>query len=354
MMRVEEGSINPIGFGLTDIEDQVRHLLQKNGYLLSGQSLSLVAADDQNENQAHIRLYFLEVITDAPQVPRRMVLKSGRRNTREVAFYCWAMFKQLPIAPCLAAQIDPNNGETLLLFADLSTTHTTLANKSSPCTSYEIRRVVEALACIQANGWERRQAGNLLVDLPGIYQSVEEHQAFLGWLERDVNSYLRAIEDRHLPLQADLYHQAIMLLQKGWDQTWKPRLATYRHLALVHGDLHPGNVFYPNQQASEVCFIDWEAYRIDLPTTDLAMLLALHLAPDAKDALPLLEAYHAALVKYGVNNYPFEQCLADYHAAILYGMFYPMRLFSQFHVHDEAMIHNSLIACQSFDCLDLI
>ncbi len=124
------------------------------------------------------------------------------------------------------------------------------------------------------------------------------------------------------------------------------------HLSLVHGDLHPGNIFYPFNENESVCFIDWEAYRLDLPATDLVMLLALHLAPHSDQALPLLHEYHQELARHGIANYSFDNLLNDYRSAILYGMFYPMKLFTLSHIVDETMIDNGLTACESFQCLE--
>jgi thiamine kinase-like enzyme len=336
---------------LKDIELQVNRLLNEENRLPVGNSLRVITFLQHQASEG--LLFTLQVEKNKASIPEYLILKIGQRNHREIAFYQSVMGQPLPVPSCLAAKIDPASGNTMLLCTDISHTHTRLGNWESQPPDPVIQRVVEGVAHIQAYGWEHPQIGNLVLDLPSVYANRQEHNEFVGWLERDADAFFQAMQHRVSAKVVERYALAIQRLRADWEQIWLRRIENCEHLTLVHGDLHPGNIFYPIDKEEIVRYIDWEAFRLDLPTTDLVMLLALHLAPQAEQALPLLKAYHAALLGQGISNYSFQNLLNDYRSAILYGMFYPMKLFTFSGIADDTMLQNALTACESFQCLKI-
>jgi thiamine kinase-like enzyme len=334
---------------LEDIERKVNQLLHEENLLPVGKSLSVITLHQHQGSDS--LLYTIQVEKNALSIPEYLMLKIGQRNYREIIFYQSVMGQHLPIPSCLAAKIEPASGNTTLLCVDISHTHTRLDDWEPRPPYPVIQRVVEGIAQIQADGWQHRQIGNLAFDLPSVYADRQEHDDFVGWLMRDADGYFQAMQYRVSTKVVDTYSLAIKRLCAGWEHIWSWRRGNCEHLSLVHGDLHPGNIFYPIDKEGCVCYIDWEAYRLDLPTTDLVMLLALHLAPHAEQALPLLNAYHSELLRHGIANYSYENLLNDYRSAILYSLFYPMKLFTLSNITDDTMIHNIFTACESFHCL---
>lgn len=84
------------------------------------------------------------------------------------------------------------------------------------------------------------------------------------------------------------------------------RMATRQNLSVVHGDAHVWNVFLPNDDSEhDARLFDWDGWRIGLPATDLAYMMATHWYPERRRRFerPLLDHYHATLLASGVKGY---------------------------------------------------
>ena len=94
------------------------------------------------------------------------------------------------------------------------------------------------------------------------------------------------------------------------------RSALHGQLTLIHGDAHPGNVFWPKPGRVDqaICFVDWETAKRSIGPVDIAYLLL-----DA-DCLHLrelvLNAYHDALLANGVTGYSRGVCNSDFVLAL--------------------------------------
>ncbi len=98
------------------------------------------------------------------------------------------------------------------------------------------------------------------------------------------------------------------------------RYRPHRNLTLLHGDAHVWNALYPRDPASDdVRLIDWDAWRIDVATDDLAYMIAVHWSPERRRRLEreCLRRYHAALSAAGVKGYDFEALWRDYRLSVL-------------------------------------
>src|SRR3546814_3992427 len=71
----------------------------------------------------------------------------------------------------------------------------------------------------------------------------------------------------------------------------------------------------------EVVAVDWQTLSIGLPARDLAYLLGTGLAPADRRTheRPIVEAWHAALVRLGVAGYTLAEAWADYRFAMVQG-----------------------------------
>jgi thiamine kinase-like enzyme len=124
------------------------------------------------------------------------------------------------------------------------------------------------------------------------------------------------------------YFEKALALLAGRDSTVIiQRYLAAKNITLIHGDLHPGNMFISTNDRS-VRMIDLEAMRMGACTDDLAMLMAFHIAPCKQEAMPLLRHYHMHLVK-SVNNYSFDEFISDYCVSILENMFFSISLINQ-------------------------
>jgi len=98
------------------------------------------------------------------------------------------------------------------------------------------------------------------------------------------------------------------------------RYRTRRDLTLVHGDAHVWNLLYPRDGSTDsVRLIDWDSWRIDTATDDLAYMMAVHWYPERRARLErrCLELYHARLVEGGITGYPFDALWHDYRLSVV-------------------------------------
>ena len=67
-------------------------------------------------------------------------------------------------------------------------------------------------------------------------------------------------------------------------------------------------------QRTRVTVVDWQTLGVGLPGRDLAYFTATSLLPDARAGVErdLVDAYHRALLGYGVTGYDAETCWRDY------------------------------------------
>ncbi len=88
--------------------------------------------------------------------------------------------------------------------------------------------------------------------------------------------------------------------------------------AFVHGDYRLDNLLFP-LEGPGVRAVDWQVISLGLPARDVAFLLGtgLTVADRRVHEKDIIAAYHAALIRYGVTDYSFEQCWDDYRYAML-------------------------------------
>jgi thiamine kinase-like enzyme len=128
--------------------------------------------------------------------------------------------------------------------------------------------------------------------------------------------------DRLPPERRELYAR---LIEKA--PRLGARLLSRRNLTIVHGDAHAWNCLLPRDGASaDVRFFDWDSWRLDTATDDLAYMMALHWYPDRRRRLerPLLDVYHAALTAHGVAGYDRQALQDDYRLSVLWQITTPV------------------------------
>jgi hypothetical protein len=261
---------------------------------------------------------------EAGAAPRSAILKTGlperigpqhRSGSQEVAFYRDIASAMPPgmVPRCFDGHWDAETHAWHLLLEDLTDTHFVAESWPQPPTFEENRKIVAARARFHAAWWDDQRLGDSIGAWPegsserfaGIYAGFAEQQGErLSPQRRDV--YQRLIDRAHL-LNA--------------------RIRTHRDMTIVQGDSHVWNAFLPRDAGSDdVRLFDWDCWRVDVATDDLAYMMALQWFPDQRRRWehPLLDLYHAVLAASGVTGYDRRALDDDYRLSVLWQIATPV------------------------------
>jgi len=199
-------------------------------------------------------------------------------------------------------------------------------------------RMIDMAADLHAAFWNNYDAFGE-VGLPWRLDNAKNFKRHCRAMEKGVRPYCGAHG-----MDVRVFRGAIGYLRAKMPELIDKRLRAGKNITVVHGDLHPGNVLLPRDNAGQGMFVDLEAVRMGLGAEDLAMLLGLHLAPDRERAMPLLERYHRRL---NMNGYTFEMLLEDYRIALAEGLFFPGKLWRD-GIDDVNMMEKAIKAWKEF------
>jgi thiamine kinase-like enzyme len=301
----------------------------------------------EKRNDAEL-IHFSIVSPSETTLPRKLVLKTSQNSPHEMLFYQASLpsAANLPVARCLGCEHNLQTGQFQVLMEDLTLTHSNLCDWPAPIPLQAGFALVEALAELHAAFWANSVLDKQVALLPDFLQDETSYQVHIGYLKRDFEIYASGMSGSLEIQQLRIYSEILSILPDLWHTFWKPRLS-HGPLPLIHGDLNPCNILYPNHSGGKVTLIDWEACRRDLPATDLVMLFGLHLCPEFEDVHPFLLHYQQHLARSGVKNYSFDDLISDYEIALLYELFKPLKLYAHQGIQDECMIQNSITALTS-------
>lgn len=262
----------------------------------------------------------LQLEGQAPEVPesligklppgdaaQRALLDAMKFFEREVSFYrTLAAATPVDTPRCYFADIDPGTGHAFLLLEDLAPARNgdTVAGGSVD----EVTSVLLALALMHARWWQDRTLGEQSwTRLPSMLapsaQAEVFEQAWPLFVDKLSPSDVDASAAKEW-ISRELHGAATTLLETG------PR-------TLIHNDVQPDNLFFIPQAGRPVVFLDWQLATYGRCVVDVACAIrsTLDIAIRRRVEPALLRRYHRALVEAGVQDYPFEQCQADYQLA---------------------------------------
>ncbi len=235
---------------------------------------------------------------------------------RELAFYNEVAPVVLDRHPaftvlrCFAAAYDPDAGHAHLLFEDVSLTHFSVQDGQP--TENHYAQAIDGFAMLHATWWQHPRLGVDVGQMPDA--------ALIGdTLQRAARNYA-ALSAQHRDLDPR-WRSAFSRVVTRWPDLRRTQMLSGAEMTVVHRDPHTRNFLYPRSASSDLhaIIIDWDAWRIDHGTVDLAYMMAFHWPEDRRAALEmsLLRRYHRRLERYGVGGYTWEQCLLDYRASIV-------------------------------------
>jgi thiamine kinase-like enzyme len=222
--------------------------------------------------------------------------------------------------------------------------------------------IFRTLAQLHVINWENGEAFGK-VGLPGHFDNKENMLAWIqNAMEKPFKEYRNNEESGKIPkadigennitaAQLDYFEEALKTLKEEYPKLIESRFHTGKNITIIHGDLHPGNIFlkqspYHPDNVRTIEFDEFQNVRIGLCTEDLAMLLALHFEPDKMKAEPLLQHYHTCLCETA-KDYPYETFMNDYKLSIMENMFFTIRLLNH-GIYDFRMRDRAIKAYETF------
>ena len=109
-------------------------------------------------------------------------------------------------------------------------------------------------------------------------------------------------------------------LRTNFDSAMEARRQVSRDsVTLVHGDFHPGQIFYPSERGGRFAVFDWQTVSTGSGGDDLARIIATGLTPEQQATCDrrLIDLYHALLVEHGVIDYDIERCREDFRLGLV-------------------------------------
>jgi thiamine kinase-like enzyme len=293
-----------------------------------GRRVSAVAVETSNPTiLSHV--YRLRLTyDDGDAAPATLFLKTRHldrpagvavHGPREVEFYR-SLAPETPdiLVRCHDTHWDKASGDWHILLEDLQDTHASPSQWPVPPTLADCETIVRTLARFHAAWWDHPRLGTSIgtwanpTDLPQAQRRMTEAVA----------RFADALGDRLAPGHIAFYERLIDRVEP-----LSSRYHSHRNMTVVHGDAHVWNCFLPKAGvAATPKLFDWDGWRLDYATDDLAYQMALHWYPDLRRSRErhLLDVYHAELTARGVAGYDRRALQDDYRLSVLWATMTPV------------------------------
>lgn len=260
----------------------------------------------------------------AESAATRLMGELGRLAHTEVCFYDRLAPGLQGVPACHGSAFDPLTGRFVLVLEDLPAAECDFPDTLHPLDRDRAALVVERLAALHARHWGRP---------PGwVYTPSGDHTSLLtGALCRA--SARRIAERTDIPVDRgrfiDENYRAVAGLIDRPPHT------------VMHGDAHPGNVYFRNGAAG---LLDWQAVRSGNPGRELAYTLVTGLTTaDRRDAeRELLDVYRRALAAGGGPAWDRDDLWHRYRQGALYAYVAPLITAGMGGMQDEGIAMEGL------------
>ena len=310
----------------------------------------------------HTTLYFLNIIPSntaiLDNISRNMILKVDKFR-HERSFFCLLkdITLDLPIPQCYNLNDLEQKDCHYLLLDNLSNTHEEV-REINPNSKSICEMAVKSLAKIHATFWDHPNLDKII-----LHKNIMSYQ--LSTFKKKIPSILKHVfkllDDKFSEERREIYK----LVSSQFPDIKLKRLNLQKHITLTHGDAWLGNFLFPKQNTNNQCninqqvyIIDWETWSVGFGPNDLAHMIGLNWIPEIRKYLEedLVKYYHNELVKYGIQEYRWEDCWHDYRLGIIGELLTPI-IFCYWNLHPDMwqnIIEYSYQSFKDLKCLDLI
>ncbi|MFN6554881.1 phosphotransferase [Mycolicibacterium septicum] len=284
------------------------------------ESVSVVGGDAGTSSRARLALSgtgvpeSVFVKMPAETGATRMMGELGRLGHTEVRFY-QQLADGLPGVPrAYGAAFDALTGRYVLVLEDLALSPCEFPDTLHPLDKDRAAMTVELLARVHASFWGRLPQRSGSGPLGWLYSASGDHTSLMtGSLLK--MSTRRLAENTDIPVADgrfidENYRAAAQLLDRP------PH-------TVMHGDAHPGNLFFRNGEAG---LLDWQAVRRGHPGRELAYTLVTCMTTADRQAAErdLLDEYRRALAAAGGPTLEHDELWERYRLGAIYAYTAPV------------------------------
>jgi hypothetical protein len=296
-------------------------------------SVSIIGGDAGTSSRARLALTGNDVPASvfvkmpAETVATRMMGELGRLAHTEVMFYreLAPQLTGLPIS--YGSAFDPLTGRFVLVLEDLAVDPCVFPDTLHPLDKDQANMIVELLAQLHATFWERLPVNGTRGPLGWVYSASGDHTSLLTAPLLNTSARRLAertsitVEDGRFII--DNYREVANLID-GQPNT------------VMHGDAHPGNVYFRNGKAG---LLDWQAVRRGHPGRELAYTLITGMTTaDRQDReRDLLATYRRALAAAGGPELDADELWLRYRQGALYAYVAPLITAGMGGMQDESI-----------------
>jgi hypothetical protein len=296
-------------------------------------SVSIIGGDAGTSSRARLALTGDDVPASvfvkmpAETVATRLMGELGRLAHTEVMFYRELAPQLTGLPTSYGSAFDPLTGRFVLVLEDLAVDPCVFPDTLHPLDKDQASMIVELLARLHATFWECLPANGSRGPLGWVYSASGDHTSLLtGPLlntsaRRLAERTTIAVEDGRFII--DNYRSVAKLID-GQPNT------------VMHGDAHPGNVYFRNGQAG---LLDWQAVRRGHPGRELAYTLITGMTTaDRQDReRDLLATYRHTLAAAGGPELDADELWLRYRQGALYAYVAPLITAGMGGMQDESI-----------------
>jgi len=303
--------------------------LRRGGVLDAGAVREVKVLHQRDTLVSHIIRLGLRYVGESAGAPQSLILKTARPDfaktlahggRHEVAFYT-QLAPTMPagvVPRCFDGHFDEESLVWHLLLEDLTDSHEIATQWPLPPSRDQAMAIVTTLARWHAAWWDHPALGETVGGWMSAEDSAKLIERFAGHYDR----FADLLGDRLSEERRILYRRFIE--QSGRLQE---RYHSRRHLTIAHGDAHIWNFMLPRAGVADtVRIFDFDQWRINMPTGDLAYMMAVQWYPERRQALEraLLNHYHETLIANGVRGYSRGTLDQDYRRSVLWHITKPV------------------------------
>ena len=296
-------------------------------------SVSIIGSDAGTSSRARLALTGDDVPASvfvkmpAETVATRLMGELGRLAHTEVMFYRELAPQLTGLPTSYGSAFDPLTGRFVLVLEDLAVDSRVFPDTLHPLDKDQAGKIVELLAKLHATFWERLPNNGTRRPLGWVYSASGDHTSLLtGPL---LNTSARRLAERTTigvedgRFIIDNYRTVAKLID-GQPNT------------VMHGDAHPGNVYFRNGQAG---LLDWQAVRRGHPGRELAYTLITGMTTADRQSCErdLLATYRHALAAAGGPELDADELWLRYRQGALYAYVAPLITAGMGGMQDESI-----------------